>query len=99
LSAARSARATVAAFPGSHRTSFIYHQDSAHELLAMACIYGLRSSRVVIDLHKSESAGLAGEPVTHYGHGINRYATVREEILQILFIGGIGEVSYKKLLH
>jgi hypothetical protein len=99
LSAARAARATVPAFAWGHWTSFVHHKNPAHEFLAVTSIYGLGRCSVVVDLHKPESTGLTSEPVAHYGYGIDGHATFSEEILQILFVGGIWEISYKKLLH
>src|SRR5580704_14049741 len=60
---AASVAAAARAFPGRHRTRLIDYHGAAHQVLAVAIIDRSLGCRIVADLHKSETAGLAREAV------------------------------------
>src|SRR5262249_26436563 len=82
-----------------HRTSFVHHQSPPLEILAVAVVHGLLRRRVIVDFDKSETAGLAGEAITHDGHSIDRHAVISKETRQVLFVCRVGKVTDEKLLH
>src|SRR5579872_2033606 len=73
---AASVAAAARAFPGRHRTSLIDDHGPAHQVLAVAIIDCSLGSRIVVDFHESETAGLAREAVTHDGHCIDRNSSI-----------------------
>ena len=97
--AARWSSAPASAFTRSHRTCFVDHECAAHQILAMAGLNGPEGGGVVIDFHKPKPASLLGETVAHDGDRINRHAILGKEILQVVFVCLVRQVSHKKLLH
>src|SRR5580693_2682272 len=92
-------RTPAAAFARRHRTGFIHHHCSAHQILAVARVHRALRRRVVADLDKTKTASLPRETVTHDGYRIDRHAIIAKEVLHIRFVRRVREVSYKELLH
>ncbi len=78
---------TTAAFARSHRTSLIYDQGPAHQILAVASLHGARRRAIVIDFDKPEPPSLSCEAVSHDRHRIDCNPLICKEILQIRLIG------------
>ena len=89
----------TAAFALSHRTRFVHHHRSSHELFVMARIDRLLGSRVVVCFDEAEASSLPGKAVAHDRHRIHIHACVCEEILDIRFVRTVREIPHKKLLH
>ena len=94
ISGADSASAPCA--PGSaaffHRTCFVNYQRPAHELLAIACLYGMLYIRI-FHFSETKSSGFIREPVSHYTHSASRNTLLLEPRRQIRFGCPIGEIA------
>jgi hypothetical protein len=86
-SASRSAAATTATSTGpstsafAHRTGFIYHQRTAHKVLAIAGLNGSLGFFVVAKLRKPETTRLTGELIADNLDGIGLKSGPREPVL------------------
>jgi hypothetical protein len=95
----RSRAATGDILARSHRTRFIHDQRAPHQILAVARFGGALCGSIIVDFDKPKPASLAGKTVAHDGHGIDCYAVIGKEILDIRLICGVREIPYEKLFH
>jgi hypothetical protein len=87
---------SAAARTGWLRPSLVHRQFATAVVMVVKCIHGLLGVRFTSHLDKGESARAAGRLVAHDAYRIDR-ASLREELLQILFGGLVREIPNVKL--
>src|SRR5690242_8035103 len=93
------AAAPISALAGSHRPSFVHHQRSTQQLLAIATVHGSLRRGVIVNFDKPKTAGLPGKAIAHDSYRVHRDPLIGEEVLHIRFIRRIRKIPHEKLLH